>query len=206
MGQSKSRRFKITYNLNYVCKTVSYQQEFWLVSQRLDSDWTKNKIFLNKGLEMKNPILIKFHEELFEKYQFVPKNNLYWCDEVKSCGFSYKLDDYLIIKDNLDIKENAFGKIIKIYVVDGSPVLGLSLYDIKGYIKTRNCLTTIFGSFNNYFFVLAILWIRRKIQFVWSTINLSFTIVSGLRTSILQNAKWLVYKMFFSIVYLALLV
>lgn len=127
-------------NYRNVCKTVSYQQEFWLVSQRLDSDWKKNKIFLNKGLEMKNPILIKFHEELFEKYQFVPKNNLYQCDEVKSCGFSYKLDDYLIIKDNLDIKENAFGKIIKIYVVDGSPVFSLSLYDIKGYIKTRNCL------------------------------------------------------------------
>ena len=46
----------------------------------------------------------------------------------------------MIIKDNLDIKENAFGKIIKIYVVDGSPVFSLSLYDIKGYIKTRNCL------------------------------------------------------------------
>ena len=67
-------------NYRNVCKTVSYQQEFWLVSQRLDSDWKKNKIFLNKGLEMKNPILIKFHEELFEKYQFVPKNNLYRCD------------------------------------------------------------------------------------------------------------------------------
>ena len=128
-------------NYRNICKTISYQQEFWLVSQRLDSEWQKNTRFLSKGLEIKKPISINFQAELFEKYRFVANGNLFECNEIKSHGFKYQLEDYLIIRDNLDIKENSIGKIIKMFVADGSIVFDLCLYDIIEFLSTKNCFS-----------------------------------------------------------------
>ena len=128
-------------NYRNVCKTIAYQQEFWFVSQRLDANWKNRKNYLSSEMHSKNSREIKHDNEFCERYSFEinNSNSLYECDELKCFGFMYKIGDFIITKDNLNLKENVLGKIIKILMANDSPVFKLELFDIQEFVKSRNC-------------------------------------------------------------------
>ena len=128
-------------NYRNVCKTIAYQQEFWYVSKRLDSNWKRASNFLTSGMEMKHSRALDSDKEFCEKYLFEVNNinNLYECEQVKCFGFLYKIGDFIIIKDNIDSRENVIGKIANILVASGTPAFKIELYDIKEFIKKTNC-------------------------------------------------------------------
>ena len=129
-------------NFKNICKSISYRQEFWMVSKRLGADWDKKNNFLSKGIETKNFRTGQIHDQGFtSKYYFdtsLSCNTLQECDNIKILGFLYELNAFIIIRDNLDVKEKTVAKIIRIMLANDNLVFKLDLYDIE-FVEHINC-------------------------------------------------------------------
>jgi len=149
-GLIKSFKFD---NFINICKSVANRQENWMVSKKLDSEWEKKENFLSlNGIIKTNLSLNVIDDEFRAKYHFESsdKNILNECASISLRGFSYKINDYLIVKDHLDIKSEVFGKIIRILLVNNSLVFKLELYNITEYINNINCFTIISSNKQDY--------------------------------------------------------
>jgi len=115
-------------NFKNICKSVAYRQEYWMVSKRLDIDWKKNKNYLSKGIETKNFKNNVTDEGYSMKYEYI--GELKECDRLSIEGFTYNLDDFILVRDNLDIKTEAVGMIKRILIINNSFCFKIRLYDI----------------------------------------------------------------------------
>ncbi len=78
-----------------------------MVSKRLDYNWDLKENFLSKGEVYKNFNNNQIHDQGFcEKYHYdTSAESLKECDSVKILGFLYKLNNYIIISDSIDLKK-----------------------------------------------------------------------------------------------------
>ncbi len=142
-GLVKSFNFN---NFINICKSVANRQENWMVSKKLDSEWEKKENFLSsKGIIKKKLSFNIIDDEFRAKYHFELSTNniLNDCFSISLKGFSYKINDYIIVADNFDNRSQVFGKIKRILLANDSLVFKLEYYDITDYLSSINCFTII---------------------------------------------------------------
>ena len=133
------------HNFINIFKSVAYRQEYWMISKRLDSNWETRENFLSKGIVAKNLITDNVHDEGFcNRYEFVvSENTLTECDSIRILGFSYALNDFCIVKDNLDNKIKCFGKIRRMLLANNELIFKLELFNIIEFVQHTNSFKVI---------------------------------------------------------------
>ena len=139
-GQLKFFNFR---NFKNIVKSVSYRQEYWMVSKRYDLDWEMADNFLNKGDCVK---LINNESDVdFFLYYEIPENDrvIDLCSYVKLSGFEYEIDTFIIINYNIKKNIECIGKIKKIIIYKNEFIFKISVCNINSFKKNLNCLSVI---------------------------------------------------------------
>ncbi len=133
-GLVKAHKFKNFVNIS---KSVSFRQEYWIESKRVDKEWKDKDNFLSKGIEIRN--LIESSDcDFCEHYNFKVENNLYTAEQIKINGFTYDIGTFLILNDNLNEKSNSIGCIENIFLAREEPVFKFKFFDIVSFDKAQN--------------------------------------------------------------------
>ncbi len=114
-------------NFKNICKSVAYRQEYWMMSFYY---------FLSKSIETKNLKNNVIDEVYCMRCEFA--GELEECDRLFIEGFTYNLDDFIIVGDNLDIKTKAVGVIKRILIINNSFCFKINLYDIIEFNTESN--------------------------------------------------------------------
>lgn len=137
-GQLKNFKFKCFKNIT---KSISYRQELWMLSKKLDISFNDKESYFEKEIEFKNAVRLEYNEEILLRNEYKNKNTiLYSCDEAKVNGFLYKVNSILIIKEKPDGKIDLFGRITKIVVEDSEIKFIVNVFGIATIIRCENLL------------------------------------------------------------------
>lgn len=143
-GSLKNIKYK---NFKNICKSVSYKEELLMLAKRFDSNCLIRDDVINKGIEF-------IGVSGFENDEVCPLSHkdLKICSEIKLNGFTYNQSVFLILKDDLDNKNESIGKITNLFILDETrPAFRVTMYKIIDFVTNKNCYKVAKTNITAYF-------------------------------------------------------